>query len=145
MQTLAQLTLALDQDTVSTALAWLDTVGRQAGWAERDLFKLRLSLDETLTNITLYSHEGRAPESGPPEVRLRVTHDDGIVTLEIQDNGVEFDPTARASRELDDSLEEALVGGHGLRLMRHYLDDIRYERRDGWNCLSLVAGIDDAP
>ena len=145
MQTQARLTLAIDQDTLSKALAWLETAGEQAGWAEKVLFKLRLSLDETLTNITLYSHAGRPATSDTPVVKLHIMQDQETVTLEVQDNGIAFDPTAKASRELDSSLEDALIGGHGLRLMRHYLDDIRYERRDGWNCLSLVAGLDKAP
>ena len=144
MHTLAQLSLAIDQDTLAKALAWLDAVGQQAGWAERDLFKLRLCLDETLTNITLYSHEGVPPEASEPMVELRIGQERDTVILEIQDNGNEFDPTAQTPRELDDSLEDARIGGHGLRLMRHYLDDIRYERRDGRNCLSLVASIDSA-
>ena len=64
--------------------------------------------------------------------------------LIVMDNGVPFDPTARQPRELDASLDDARIGGHGLRLMRHYLRDIRYERTDGWNRLTLVAGIDEA-
>jgi Anti-sigma regulatory factor (Ser/Thr protein kinase) len=145
MQTLAQLALAIDQDAVPKALEWLDATGRQAGWPPRTLFKLRLCLDETLTNITLYSHAGAPPDGDPPLVELVIRQHEETLILEICDNGVPFDPTAQTPRDLDTSLDDARIGGHGLRLMHHYLDDLTYERRDGWNCLSLVARLDSSP
>jgi anti-sigma regulatory factor (Ser/Thr protein kinase) len=29
-------------------------------------------------------------------------------------------------------------GGQGVHLMRHFTDEIRYRREDGWNVLTLV-------
>lgn len=145
MHTLAELTLGINQDTVATALQWLESTGEQAGWPSRTRFKLRLCLDETLTNITMYGHKDAGAATGEPRVKLRVLQEGVHLTLEISDNGVAFDPTAQTPRQLDASLDEARIGGHGLRLMRHYLEDIRYERRNGWNCLRLLANTDETP
>src|SRR5690606_23469848 len=99
----------------------------------RTLFKLRLCLDETLTNIVMHGYSGADP-AVTPCVELRLHQDDRRLYLRVKDNGVAFDPTAQTSRKLDASLDDAQIGGHGLRLLRHYLEDIRYARREGWNC-----------
>ena len=59
--------------------------------------------------------------------------------LSIEDNGAVFDPTAQASPALAPSLDEAQVGGHGLRLMRHYLRALHYQRQNERNTLVLEA------
>ncbi len=144
MRTLAELSLPVDEHTVVRALEWLEATGEQAGWPARTRFKLRLCLDETLTNVAMYGYEPPATGGAAPRVQLHLLQSPSRLTLRIMDNGAPFDPTARAPRDLDSSLDDAQIGGHGLRLMMHYLEDIRYERRDGWNCLDLVAVIDDA-
>lgn len=144
MRTLAELTLPIDTETDTHALEWLDAACRQAGWPERTQFKLRLCLDETVTNVLLYGYSDPPSDGAEPCLRLCLAQEGDEVFLIVMDNGVPFDPTARQPRELDASLDDARIGGHGLRLMRHYLRDIRYERADGWNRLTLVAGIDEA-
>jgi len=141
----AELSLPVDTGTVNRALEWLEATGRRARWPARTLYKLRLSLDETLTNIVMYGYTG-APMGAPePRVALRLRQEAGRLVLDILDNGRAFDPTAQKPRELDASLDEARIGGHGLRLMLHYLESIHYEREGDWNRLRLVAVIDDAP
>lgn len=144
MRQLADISLPVNPDLVASALQWLEYVGEQQSWPSRTRFKLQLCLDETLTNIAMHGYTGhQAPE--PPQIKLQLSQEgETRLVLDIFDNGAPFDPTARTSRELDKSLEDAKIGGHGLRLLRHYLEDMRYERLDGWNRLTLVAVRDDA-
>lgn len=143
MRQLADHSFLVTPDIVAQALGWLEGVGQQQQWPARTLFKLKLCLDEILTNIAMYGFSGQAG-SPAPQVKLRLLAGEGRLALEILDNGVAFDPTAQTPRSLDTSIEEAQIGGHGLRLLQHYLEDIRYERRDGWNQLTLIATPDDA-
>ena len=53
-----------------------------------------------------------------------------------------FDPTQGQPSALAASLDEARVGGHGLRLMQHYLEDIDYRRVNEQNHLRLTATQD---
>ena len=53
-----------------------------------------------------------------------------------------FDPTAQASPDLAASLDEAQVGGHGLRLMRHYLHQMLYRREALRNVLLLEVALE---
>ena len=144
MRTLAELLIPVDPHTVTRALDWLERIGHQHHWPSRTLYKLRLCLDEALTNTVMHGFPSGKAAQGEPSVELRLHEEGRDITLDILDNGRPFDPTAAESRSLDESLEEAMLGGHGLRLRRHYLKDIRYHRRGTWNHLELVAEIDTA-
>ena len=63
------------------------------------------------------------------------------MALCIEDDGVPFDPTAQESPALATSLDEAHVGGHGLRLMRHYLHRMLYRRIPDRNVLLLEVAL----
>lgn len=143
MRKLAETTLPVTSELVSHALNWLETTAQTLQWPPRTLFRLRLCLDETLTNIAMHGYPN-ATDACQGKVMLRVYQTANRILLEILDNGAAFDPTASSPRALDASLEVALIGGHGLRLLRHFLEEIRYERRAGWNCLQLVALLDQA-
>jgi serine/threonine-protein kinase RsbW len=142
MQTLASLSLAPGPDTVPKALAWLESIGERERWPARLAFKLSLCLDEALSNIVMH---GFPPgDGGPPQPRISLTvlHGDQTIAIDIADNGLPFDPTQRESPELSTTLDDARIGGHGLRLMRHYLQSIEYRRDTGWNRLRLTATPD---
>lgn len=144
MDILAENEFHVDEHTVSRAIEWLETAGRDAQWPTRTLYKLRLCLDETLTNVTMYAYAGMAEAPPEPRVKLRLKGGAKRVVLDIFDNGKAFDPTAQTPRELDATLDDAQIGGHGLRLMQHYLESIHYEREGDWNHLELVAVVDES-
>lgn len=119
------------------ALEWLEGLAERDGWPARTLFALRLCADEALTNVISYA---TAP-AGEAALLLRLEcarTADGV-QLRIEDNGPAFDPTAQASPVLAPSLDDARVGGHGLRLMRHYLHTLHYQREGERNVLLLGA------
>ena len=143
MRKLAETTYSVDSATLEQALNWLGDTAQAQRWPARTVFKLRLCLDELLTNLAMHGKPG-SPTGGPLRVTLRLCQDAQRLKLEILDNGVAFDPTAQRPRELDTTLDDAELGGHGLRLLQHYFEDIHYERLADWNRLELIADIDHA-
>jgi anti-sigma regulatory factor (Ser/Thr protein kinase) len=141
MQTLASLTLNPGPDAVTQALDWLEAVGEQARWHMRTTFKLSLCLDEALSNIVMYGFRHTAAEAAATgSIRLVVQQDAQHILLDLYDNGTPYDPTLQMPRNLDNSVEDAEIGGHGLRLMRHYLLDIKYQHTGTENHLRMTAG-----
>lgn len=122
---------------LSSALAWLEGLAERDGWPARTLFALTLCADEALTNVIAYAS---APTGGAPlQLRLECARTADSVWLRMADNGAVFDPTAQGSPQLAPSLDDARVGGHGLRLMRHYLRALHYQRQGDCNVLLLEA------
>lgn len=143
MQTLASLSLAPGPDTVPKALAWLESVAQNEHWTPRMAFKLSLCLDEALSNIVMYGfHDKPDGEHTNHQITLAILTDTRLLAIDIIDNGAPFDPIENAPKELATSLDEARIGGHGLRLMQHYLHDIRYRWENGQNHLRLTAAPD---
>ena len=127
---------------IGRALSWLEAQAEQAHLPMRAVFALNLGLDETLANIVMHGfaqgpEKHREPGGSEPVVRIECANTDTGFDLVVRDNGVAFDPTAQQPGALAESLEDATLGGHGLRLMRHFLHEIRYERTAGWNILHM--------
>ena len=133
------LDLVPDQNAVAAALQWLEGIAERDAWPPKLGFGLSLSLDEALTNIVDYAFDDPAAAVSPPAVTLLCRRDDTGIALEITDNGRPHDPTKTPPPDLAATLDEAEIGGHGLRLMRHYLHDLRYARSGDRNRLTLVA------
>ena len=142
MPTLATLSLTPGPQAIPQALAWLETLAQQQQWPRRLAFKLRLCLDEALTNIVEYGFANMPAHAAAAQIAISVSDEGGRLAMDIVDNGVAFDPTQGQPAALAQSLDEARIGGHGLRLMQHYLEDIEYRRDNGQNHLRLTAASD---
>src|SRR5262249_9715661 len=93
-------------------------VGAIAGADDRDVADLKLAVTEACTNAILHGYGDGA--TGELVVRYRVGA--GTVEIEIEDDGIGFDPDDPAARETD-------VGGEGMGLMiiRSLTDSIEIE------------------
>jgi serine/threonine-protein kinase RsbW len=95
----------------------------QEDYTDRDLFGLRLALEEALVNAL--RHGNRGDPSRRVAVRWRVTPD--CVLVEVEDEGEGFVATRVPDALAPENLERPC--GRGLLLMRHYLDEVRYHGR----------------
>ena len=133
------LDLVPDQNAVAAAMQWLEGIAERRAWPPKLNFGLSLSLDEALTNIVSYAFDDPAQAGHPPFVALSCSQESDLVSLDIVDNGRPYDPTKTPPPPLAASLDEAELGGHGVRLMQHYLHELRYARSEGRNRLTLIA------
>ena len=116
------------------ASEWLRALADEAGLDHEDAYRLDLCAGELLTNVVSYAYEDQAPHT----ISLGVTLNERAVTLEIADDGRPFDPVAHRLPRPPELLSEARWGGWGLRLVRQFADECRYERRGDRNVVSLV-------
>ena len=109
------------------------------GLAPEALIRLEIVLTEALNNVVL--HGGLPPGAG---IDLAVRKDGAGVWVEIRDPGrpvpAELFGTARDPADLDPLAES----GRGIPLIVALSDALRYESRDGANCLTLRFGARDA-
>ncbi len=88
-----------------------------------------LAVDESLANVIKHAYGG--DESRPVRVICRC--DGSTVTIEICDDGQEFDPFSQAVPPPD----EMRPGGRGIFLISSVMDNCEYLREDGWNRIRL--------
>lgn len=94
---------------------------------------LNLALDEAMTNTIAYAW----PEGGTHELSLTVDVDGGVITAEISDDGVAFDPLRVPPPDLDSDLESRPVGGLGVHFMKTLMDEVAYRRERDRNILTM--------
>ena len=98
--------------------------------------QLELVVEEVFVNIAHYAYPDSAGMA-----RLQLSARDGVLTLVFSDNGVPYDPLKKEDPDVNLPAEERAIGGLGIFLVKKTMDDMRYEYRDGQNCLTLVKKI----
>jgi serine/threonine-protein kinase RsbW len=110
------------------------TAGRDIPVSGRNRFLL--ALDEILSNIIRHG-------SPQPLARISLTFsiDRDVVSIQCIDSADPFNPLDAPAPDTTATLDARQPGGLGIALVRAMMDDVRYERRDGHNVLTLVARI----
>lgn len=101
-------------------------------------FKLRLSIEEAVENVVRYAYEGGI---GWLEVGTSLDHDSLILTIELRDAGVPFNPLETPDPNVTLSANERTVGGLGIFLCKKMMDSINYQYVDGNNVLTMTKRV----
>ena len=100
--------------------------------------QIDIAIDELFGNIAHYAYN---PEIGKATVRVEVIEDPLAVTITFIDNGVPYDPLAKADPDTTLSAEEREIGGLGIYMVKKSMDDIAYEYKDGQNILTIKKSL----
>ena len=101
---------------------------------------VNLSLDELLTNTLTYGAEGVEQL----QVEIVLSLDDAALTTQIWDTGLAFDPSEVPEPDLEADVDDRPIGGLGVFLVREMMDDMRYQRVDGRNEVTLIKRLQPA-
>ena len=120
-----------DIQQIPTLAEWIETIG-----LPQELnMPINLALEEAVSNVMLYAYPGKSGQ-----VLVECDKSDKLV-FTITDSGVPFDPTQQEDPDVTQSAEERPIGGLGIFLVRQIMDDVRYERKDDKNILTLIKKI----
>ena len=120
-----------DIQQIPTLAEWIEMIG-----LPQELnMPINLALEEAVSNVMLYAYPGK---SGQVLVECDKS---GKLVFTITDSGVPFDPTQQEEPDVTQNLDERPIGGLGIFLVRQIMDDIRYERKDNKNILTLTKQI----
>jgi anti-sigma regulatory factor (Ser/Thr protein kinase) len=136
-----RLTLVNNLSAVDEASVWLRALAEEVGLGAEDTYRLDLCASELLANIVSHAFD----DQGLHHIDLGVAVSDRDVMFEVVDDGRPFDPIAHPLAAPATSLAETSPGGWGLRLVRRFADECRYERRGSMNVVSIVLHRHDAP
>jgi serine/threonine-protein kinase RsbW len=95
----------------------------QLGYCERELFGIRLALEEAMVNALKHGHRG----DPSLEAVLRYRLSSVSVLVEVEDRGEGFNPAAVPDPLAPENLQRP--SGRGLLLMRRYMSWVRHNAR----------------
>jgi anti-sigma regulatory factor (Ser/Thr protein kinase) len=133
MDSSVSLRIRNDLDELSRLETWVNAWAEEYAIAQPTAQHVDLCLTEAVTNIMTHGFA----DAQAHEIALRLGRRGNDVVLEIEDDGIAFDPT-RAATPPPTTLDSTRLGGWGIGIVRRFSDEVHYRRSDGRNCLTLV-------
>ena len=115
----------------------LNKFGQISGLSEACITDVNICLDELFTNIASYGFVDDLEHI----IRFTLHLDNNVLMLNIEDDGIPFNPLEKKDPEIPAELIDVKIGGLGIHIVRKLMDNIYYERKDGTNKLTLIKFI----
>ena len=125
--------LANDISEISRLYEFIEELGNDFSLSPDIVFNLNLVLEEAVVNVINYAY----PKEEHQYIYLSAIMKDGSIILVLTDTGKEFDPTAAPEADVTLSAEDRQIGGLGIFLIRQIMNEVKYERIEGKNVLTL--------
>ena len=125
--------LANDISEITRLHEFIEEIGNDFSLSPDIVFNLNLVLEEAVVNIINYAY----PKEEHQYIYLSATMKDESIVLVLTDTGKEFDPTAAPEADITLSADERQIGGLGIFLIRQIMNEVKYERIEGKNVLTL--------
>ena len=131
------LQIKAEDGNLQEVLRFLDAALEECGCPMKAQMQLEIAVEELFVNIARYAYPNEAQDA---EVSIALGND-GIAQITFSDSGVPYDPLAKPDPDISLSAEERPIGGLGIYMVKKSVDDMRYERRDGKNILSVFKKV----
>jgi anti-sigma regulatory factor (Ser/Thr protein kinase) len=125
--------LTNDISEINRLNEFVEEVGNDFSLAPDMIFNINLVLEEAVVNVINYAY----PKDERQSIYLSARLHEGSIILVLTDTGVEFDPTMAPEADITLSADERQIGGLGIFLIRQIMNEVRYDRIDGKNILTL--------
>lgn len=103
-------------------------------------FKIELSVEEAVENVVRYAYEGGI---GWLEAGTHLDDKSLILTIELRDAGVPFNPLEKADPDVNLPANERNMGGLGIFLCKKMMDSIEYRYENGNNVLIMKKKVNN--
>ena len=102
----------------------------------KEALALRLACEEIVMNVTSYAY----PEGIEGFLDVDIQKTDRI-TIRFEDGGMPFNPLEQQKPDIRLSWKKRRIGGLGIFLLRHKMDDVRYAYENNKNVLTIEKTI----
>lgn len=133
-----QLILENRVEELTRVETFLEELGTEWNLPMPVVLNLNLALEEAVTNIMFYGYDDEETHS----ILIDCSRQGDQLTINIIDDGHEYDPTARPDPDITLTAEERPIGGLGIFLIRKVMDQVEYERKENKNYLKLNKRIE---
>jgi len=133
-QRIQRLELRNDLEELTRLAEWLHAAAKPMQLPDEVLSDVDHCAAEAVHNIIAYAYSDAAVHL----IRVRMTGEPDRVILEVEDDGVAFNPLEYPPPLPVSRLEHAPLGGRGIRIMRALMTECSYRRERGKNVLTMV-------
>ena len=101
--------------------------------------QLDIAVEELFVNVAHYAYPNATPDN-PGSVHISYTYsaEPPSITVDIADEGIPYNPLEKPDAVTPDDIADVPIGGLGILMAKRSVDDIRYERVDGSNIVTIL-------
>lgn len=125
-----------DPDQLALLYDFLEQQAESCGIDMALLMQIKLAMDEAVTNVIQYAYPGIEGD-----ICIDMSCDNRQLKIIITDHGIQFNPLENQEPDITLSLEERPIGGLGIFLVKQLMTDVRYDRSEGKNILTMTKEI----
>jgi sigma-B regulation protein RsbU (phosphoserine phosphatase) len=129
----AVLTLLNRLQELPRLTSWVEKQAQACGLSSRAAMNLNLALEEWVVNIISYGYG----DDHEHAINVRLWADSQKLQIEVEDDGLPFDPTAQGAVDTDAALEHRQIGGLGIHFIRKTMNGFSYRRENDRNIVTL--------
>ena len=133
-----ELTVDAAIENIPAVTAFVEEQLEQVGCPMKAQMQIDIAIDELFSNIAQYAY---SPKTGKATVRVEMTEDPMAVVITFIDNGIPYDPLAKADPNVSLPADDRQIGGLGIFMVKKSMDEINYEYKNGQNILTIKKHI----
>ena len=107
----------------------------------KTIVQIDIAVDELLSNIAKYAY---TPGTGNVTIRVAASRTPMEVSITFSDKGAAYNPLDYPAPDITLSAEERSEGGLGIHMVRNSMDSMEYERKSGYNVLTIRRKLENA-
>jgi anti-sigma regulatory factor (Ser/Thr protein kinase) len=134
----SQIVIPAEFEQLRTLQHWVERIAAQFLLPEPLVHRIDLCLTELVTNVISYGY----PDGRVGAIGIRFWRQPENITIRIDDDAAVFDPTRYQPPGLPEALADAPAGGRGIRLARHFANELHHLALPTGNQLTLVFHAD---
>jgi len=128
-----------DLSELKALYRYLNNWDGDLGLPADSISRINICLDELFTNIVSYGLKDDLEHI----IEFTLNGDNKLVTINIEDDGIPFNPLEKIDPDFPANVESAKIGGLGIRIIRKLMDNVCYERKQGKNKLTMKKNIQE--
>lgn len=111
----------------------VEGMGDSVKCTHRKFKEIDLILEELFTNVVNHGFN----DDKDHDIQLDLSCDDDRLKIRMEDDGKPFDLTEQKAPDTRCALERRYIGGLGVHLIKHFIDECKYFREKGKNIVVL--------
>ncbi len=129
-----ELTIQAVVENLDNVIAFVTSFLEEMDCPLKEQMPIEVAVEEIFVNIAHYAYK---PETGMAHIVCKEAEDDVAIEISFEDNGMPFDPLAKADPDVTLSVEDRPIGGLGIFMVKKSMDDVHYEYKDGKNIFTM--------
>lgn len=130
-----RITLPAKLENLGRFTDFVTAFAEEHGFIQDKLNRISLCLEEAVVNICNYAYQDNS--DGEIDISISIKDMDKLV-IRITDSGVPFDVLSHADPDISSGVSEREIGGLGIFFIKKMMDEVKYERKDNQNILTLM-------